>query len=100
MNRTSVEAFDIAFNNALDKFILKHNIVINVNTYNLASEKFIGICDAVGDKKLVLLIDEYDAPLTSFMNNKVQFERVRDILSSFYQAVKSRYKAVRFMFIT
>lgn len=37
MNRTSVEAFDIAFNNALDKFILKHNIVINVNTYNLAS---------------------------------------------------------------
>ncbi len=100
MDCTSVEEFKKSFNNALDKFILKHNLVIKIDTGESVSEKFIGICDAVGEKKLVLLIDEYDAPLTSFMDNKEQFESVRTILSSFYKAVKGLYKSVRFMFIT
>ena len=100
MDFTSVEEFKKAFNNDLDVFISRHKLVLNRDAGESVSEKFIGICDAVGDKKLVLLIDEYDAPLTAFMNNKEQFEKARTILSSFYQAVKSRYKAVRFMFIT
>ena len=100
MNSTSVDAFKISFNNALDRFILKHKLVINRNAGDSVSEKLIGICNAVGENKLVILIDEYDAPLTTFMNSKEQFERVSAILCSFYQVVKSRYKAVRFMFMT
>ena len=83
MNSSSVDSFKISFNNALDRFILKHKLVINRNAGDSVSEKLIGICNAVGENKLVILIDEYDAPLTTFMNSKEQFERVSAILCSF-----------------
>ena len=38
---------------------------------------------------LVLLIDEYDAPLTSCLNNKSLFVEVRRALSAFYSVLKS-----------
>ena len=37
---------------------------------------------------LVLLIDEYDAPLTSCLNNKTVFKEVRRALSAFYSVLK------------
>ena len=37
---------------------------------------------------LVLLIDEYDAPLTSCLNNKAIFNEVRRALSAFYSVLK------------
>ena len=49
---------------------------------------------------LVLLIDEYDAPLTSCLNNKTIFKEVRRALSAFYSVLKSNEGALRFAFIT
>ena len=49
---------------------------------------------------LVLLIDEYDAPLTSCLNNKAIFNEVRRALSAFYSVLKSNEGALRFAFIT
>ena len=49
---------------------------------------------------LVLLIDEYDAPLTSCLNNKTVFKEVRRALSAFYSVLKSNEGALRFAFIT
>ena len=49
---------------------------------------------------LVLLIDEYDAPLTSCLNNSDLFEDVRAELSDFYSRIKSNDGAVRFFFMT
>ena len=49
---------------------------------------------------LVLLIDEYDAPLTACMNNLELFNAVRKNLSDFYAVIKSNDGAVRFFFMT
>lgn len=49
---------------------------------------------------LVLLIDEYDAPLTACLNNPDLFENVRKELSGFYATIKSNDGAVRFFFMT
>ena len=49
---------------------------------------------------LVLLIDEYDAPLTASLSNPDLFEKVRNELSSFYATIKSNDGAVRFFFMT
>lgn len=49
---------------------------------------------------LVLLIDEYDAPLTSCLSDSELFEKVRKELSTFYSKIKSNDSAVRFLFIT
>lgn len=50
--------------------------------------------------KVVLLIDEYDAPLTEHLDQPQLFEQVRDALSEFYSLVKSLDGVFRFVFIT
>ncbi len=49
---------------------------------------------------LVVLIDEYDAPLTACLDNIDLFEEVRRELSNFYAAIKSNDGALRFFFMT
>ena len=50
--------------------------------------------------KYVLLIDEYDSPLTRLLNAPTEFDAARKVLSKFYAAIKSYKKAFRFIFIT
>ncbi len=49
---------------------------------------------------LVLLIDEYDAPLTACLSNENLFNQVRSELSRFYSRIKSNDRMLRFMFMT
>ena len=49
---------------------------------------------------LVLLIDEYDAPLSALLDNPSVFEAVRDRLANFYSKIKSYDGCLRFLFIT
>ena len=49
---------------------------------------------------LVLLIDEYDSPLTACLENRKLFTSVRKRLASFYASVKASDACLRFLFIT
>ena len=49
---------------------------------------------------LVLLIDEYDAPLTAAMADKDEFEKRRRVLSNFFSTIKAYSGKFRFIFIT
>lgn len=49
---------------------------------------------------LVILIDEYDAPLTACLNDLRLFEEVRLKLARFYAALKANDAAFRLIFIT
>lgn len=49
---------------------------------------------------LVLLIDEYDAPLTEQLNNPEFFEAIRNVMADFFSRLKSDSGAFRFLFIT
>ena len=100
MATSSLEAFLKAFNNALDVFIHENNVELIRDPDNIPSEKFNSICDVLEKNNLVLLIDEYDSPLTSFMDDDKKFEAVRNILSDFYKAVKANSEKLRFLFIT
>lgn len=48
----------------------------------------------------VMLVDEYDAPLTSSLNDKTLFKEVRGLLSEFYAPLKANDEAIRFLLIT
>jgi len=50
--------------------------------------------------RFVLLIDEYDAPLTEQLNNPTLFETYRNVLAEFFALLKSESGALRFLFIT
>ena len=49
---------------------------------------------------LVLLIDEYDAPLIAVMVDKEEFESRRRVLSNFFSTIKAYSCKFRFIFIT
>ncbi len=49
---------------------------------------------------LVILIDEYDAPLTSCLNDPILFEQIRSLLAEFYSVIKANDSSLRFVFIT
>jgi len=51
-------------------------------------------------QKVVLLIDEYDAPYTDFVNDPDMAKKVRDVLRDYYVQIKSNEKHIRFVFIT
>jgi hypothetical protein len=49
---------------------------------------------------IVLLIDEYDAPIVKNILNEPLADKVRELLKSFYGVIKTKYKSLRFAFIT
>lgn len=65
--------------------------------FTIQLETFIS---SLPNSSLVLLIDEYDAPLTSCLDQPELFKKVRSYLSKFYSIIKSNDAALRFLFIT
>ena len=57
------------------------------------------LCKKTG-KKVVILIDEYDRPLTENINDTKNLEEVRKVLDSFYQIIKGQEPNERFVFMT
>ena len=51
-------------------------------------------------KPAVVLIDEYDSPLLSVINDKETFDKMRELLRDFYKVVKMSEEKLRFTFIT
>ena len=55
---------------------------------------------SLSGNSLVLLIDEYDSPLTACLGDKALFQSVRTRLASFYATVKANDRCFRFVFMT
>ena len=54
----------------------------------------------IASNSVVLLIDEYDLPLTACLGDKALFRSVRTRLASFYATVKANDRCFRFVFMT
>lgn len=50
--------------------------------------------------QVVILVDEYDKPLTDNLENLEEAVRIRDVLRSFYSVIKALDQHIRFVFIT
>ena len=50
--------------------------------------------------EVVVIIDEYDAPLTSTLSNPEMAEKIRSVLNSFFATLKNKAAKLRFCFIT
>lgn len=51
-------------------------------------------------RRVVLLIDEYDYPLSHSLGNEAAYRKYRDYLAEFYRVVSSVTDRLRFLFIT
>ncbi len=74
------------------------NIVLKETPYpHIALNRLIR---AVGkERKVVLLIDEYDTPILDNLN-KEHLSEIKDLLRAFYSIIKSNEQFIRFLFIT
>lgn len=52
------------------------------------------------DKKVVVLVDEYDKPVIDYLEDIPEAEKNRDILKNFYSTLKAQTHNLRFLFIT
>lgn len=52
------------------------------------------------DKRPVIIIDEFDAPIIHTIDDRNLCERIRQTFSAFYSVIKNRNEDVRFLFIT
>ena len=52
------------------------------------------------DKQVVVIIDEYDAPLLDVLHEEEMLPEYRRVLQEFYQPLKANEKMIRFCFIT
>ena len=62
--------------------------------------KFSDWLSSLGPSSLVILIDEYDAPLTACLNKPELFESVRSLMSQFFLTLKANEGCQRFFFMT
>ena len=51
-------------------------------------------------KKIVILIDEYDEPVASFLDDIKTLKRVRNLLHDFYEKLKFSSESIRFLLLT
>ncbi|MEI7580238.1 MAG: AAA family ATPase [bacterium] len=55
---------------------------------------------AISSKKIVILIDEYDAPLLRHITDAPTAKTIRDMLSNFYATIKALDAYIHFTFVT
>lgn len=67
------------------------------------NQRLEGIVQRAAEKtgeKVVIIIDEYDAPLLDVINDKAGIEPMRQIMRNFYSPIKSLDPYLQFVFIT
>ena len=91
---SSLEQFLAQFNGMLADAVAEAGLVIESAPGDPVGS-FQTLLSRQPQSSLVLLIDEYDAPLTAPLDNRELFEAVQQQLSRFYAAVKSREGCLR-----
>jgi hypothetical protein len=52
------------------------------------------------NKKVVIILDEYDKPILDVITNREKAEKIRELLANFYINIKNNDEYIRFAFIT
>ena len=87
-----------ALGDAINANARKYDITIEGRTLG---SRFFELMEKLSEQeKVVLLIDEYDKPLISFINDPETMSKNRGILKEFYGVIKDADRYLKFVFIT
>lgn len=90
--------------NILDYILLneekKYGIEKTSDDENIRLSNLIKGCYEKYGEKVVVLIDEYDAPLLDVLNDEKRLEENRQVMRNFYSPLKACDPMLRFVFIT
>ena len=90
--------------NRLEIYFSKWEEMYGKNSVEVGYEnRFIGLLQRAVEKngnKCVILVDEYDKPLTDNIGNEEVQDRIRQTLQGFYGVLKNADKYIKFAFLT
>ncbi len=90
--------------NRLEMYFSKWEEMYGKNSVEVGYEnRFIGLLQRAVEKKgnkCVILVDEYDKPLTDNIGNEEVQDRIRQTLQGFYGVLKNADKYIKFAFLT
>ena len=95
----TVEDFREKFFAMLTETLKEHGFAWSGNEKSFSYE-FSSWLKMFPNSSLVVLIDEYDSPLTRVLNDKALFAGIQKIMSEFFMILKNRETCFRFMFFT
>ncbi len=100
MTYTSTEEFDKKIYDELNRTAKALNVTPSEVSSKYAAESLLKDIILSAPGEFVLLIDEYDYPLTHSLDNKSLFEEYRNYLQGFFGAIKGLTGDMRFIFVT
>ena len=93
-----------ATNSVINKFLLKWESIYGIGegetTFGLRLKGVIERAHEKTGRQTVILIDEYDKPLTDNIGNEEVQDRIRQTLQGFYGVLKNADKYIKFAFLT
>lgn len=96
-NETSLLAY---LDSCINKWSLEFGVEVSGISLSSKFQDLIEKITAIQQKGIVILIDEYDAPLTDTINNQFLQETYRNQLHSFYSILKKMEDVIRFCMLT
>ncbi len=93
----SLESF---LRDKLSKYEEKYNITPTTPYCNIRLTKLIETAYAQEKQKVVVIIDEYDAPLLEVVHEEQNLKAVRQVMCNFYSPLKACDKYLHFVFLT
>ena len=96
----NVQNLNNVLNSTLSEYEERWEIETKEPEYSLRFKKIIKVAYEKTGRKVVVLVDEYDKPLISTMDDTELNEAIRQILKGFYGVLKSADDYLRFVFLT
>ncbi|WP_202107718.1 AAA family ATPase [Succinivibrio dextrinosolvens] len=100
MTYNSTEEFDKKIYDELNRTAKALNVTPSEVSSKYVAESLLKDIILSAPGEFVLLIDEYDYPLTHSLDNKSLFEEYRNYLQGFFGAIKGLTGDMRFIFVT
>ncbi|MCQ2199733.1 MAG: ATP-binding protein [Paludibacteraceae bacterium] len=99
-NCTSLEGMREVLSALLEKYETQYGTTKRINEFGSRFDQLIRHIHDSLNKKVVVIIDEYDTPMMRNLYNEDMLEGIRTMLRGFYQTVKLDGAYLRFVFIT
>ncbi len=99
---SNIDYKSLGLRDAIDTMLTEiakgHQIELTNKSYALKFDELIK--KLAKEKRVVILIDEYDKPIIDYLDQPEKAKENRDILKNFYSVIKDADQYIRFFFIT
>jgi len=96
-----LDALHVTLNSLLEVYEAQYSLQVEYEkAYNVRLMNIIEAAHAQTGKEVVVLIDEYDAPMHDSMKDEDLQDQIRDRMRNFFSPLKGEEKILRFVFLT